>query len=415
MTNETIAVWWERPGLEILHGRLKIAGHDAEEVARRVGTPTYAFDLTRIREQVEALDIVLSRTGLTHIVRLAMKACREPEVLRYIRGLSVPGSVGGVGIDACTPREVRLARESGWLPEEISLTGTNLTDANLREALAEMVHINVDLLSQLRRVGRLFPGRRIGLRVNPKVGAVRGGDVLYSGVAPTKFGIYEEDLGQALDIAQASELTFATLHFHVGWAYREPELPAFEQAVERAAGMARRLREEGHPIEEVNVGGGLGVPYEDGEEPLDLERWADILARHLGSLDVTTTVEPGEFLVKEAGVLLAQVVTVEERLGQMFVGLDVGWNAMQQQYVYDEPVILASCRTPGAEPTWRVTFAGNINEGDDLFATDYPFPPVEEGDIVAMLAVGAYNQAMANEHTLRPRANAVYFDQRISP
>jgi diaminopimelate decarboxylase len=407
------APWWARPGLEIRNGRLAIAGRDAEDLTRRCGTPCYVFDLVRIREQVEALRGALSAARLDHRIRFALKANREPEVLAFVRGLGKPGASDAVGIDACSPGEVGHARAHGWLPQEISLTGTNLTDAELLGVLHEPVHVNADLLSQLRRVGRLFPGRNVGLRVNPQASAVRGGDDLYSGARPTKFGVYPDDLGQALEIAREHELRFDTVHFHVAWACTGAELPGFERAVEEAARTTRTLREAGHPVEEVNVGGGLGVPFFEGDERLDLQRWAGILARHLGPLGVVVAAEPGEFLVKEAGVLLAEVVSVEERLGSTFVGLNVGWNAMAQRFVYDEEVVFARCREPAAGPTRRVTFSGNINEGDDVFEVDYPFPPVEEGDVVAMLGVGAYNQAMAHEHCLRSPATAIYFEDRV--
>ena len=405
--------WWARPGLEVRNGRLAVAGRDAEDLARQLGTPRFVFDLVRIGEQLEALRDALADAGLTHRVRYAMKACREPDVLRYLRDQGDRGSPNAVGIDACSPREVELALASGWLPEEISLTGTNLADADITSALTQPIHVNVDLLSQLRRVGRLFEGRRVGIRVNPKVSVIRDGGDLYSGDRPTKFGIYPEDLPLALETARAHSLRITALHFHVGWAYRNEELPAFEHAVEELARITQRLRAAGHAIEEVNVGGGLGVPYLEGEEALDLRRWATILARHLGSLGVVVSVEPGEFLVKEAGVLLAEVVTVEERMGRTFAGLNVGWNAIGQRYVYGEPIVFAPCLARTPDPIGRLTFAGNVNDADDLFAIDYPFPPVEEGDVVAMLAVGAYNQSMANDHCLRPRAAATYFDDRI--
>jgi len=405
--------WWARPGLEVRDGRLAVAGRDAEDLARQLGTPRFVFDLVRIREQVQALRDALAGAGLTHRVRYAMKACREPDVLRYIRDQGDRGSPNAVGIDACSPREVELALASGWLPEEISLTGTNLDDADITSALTEPIHINIDLLSQLRRVGRLFAGHGVGIRVNPKVSVIRDGGDLYSGDRPTKFGIYPEDLALALEIARAHSLRITALHAHVGWAYRNEELTAFEYAVEELARMAHQLRVAGHTIEEVNVGGGLGVPYLEGEVALDLHRWATILARHLGSLGVVVSVEPGEFLVKEAGVLLAEVVTVEERMGRIFVGLNVGWNAIGQRYVYGEPIVLAPCRAPMPDSIEQLTFVGNVNDADDLFAFDYPFPRVEEGDVVAMLAVGAYNQSMANDHCLRVRAAATYFDDRI--
>lgn len=404
--------WWVRPGLEIRGGRLAIAGRDAERLAREHGTPLYAFDLQRIGEQARALRDAAERAGLAFRLRFALKANREREVLAAIRGLGAPSSPESVGIDACTPGEVLHALELGWLPEEISCTGTNQSDRDFEVLLEAGVHINVDLFSQLERLGRMAPGRRAGLRVNPKASAVRGGKELYSGARATKFGIYPEDLDRALDIARRHRLEIVALHMHVGWAYLTGDLPGFERAVEGMATMARHAKDEGFPLEEINVGGGLGVPLREGERPLDLDAWAAILARRLGPLGVIVSAEPGEFLVIEAGVLLSEVITVEERLGTTFVGLDVGWNAFPEVFIYGDRVSHLLCRAPDAPPAGVVTFAGNINEGNDLFGSDHPFPAVQEGDVVATLTAGAYNQGQASLHTLRPLAKAVFFADR---
>src|ERR671919_791565 len=162
--------WWARPGLEVRHGRLRIAGRDGEALAREHGTPLYAYDLVRMEEQARALRDALARAGLRHRVRLALKAQRAPEALAVLRALGPPGHPAGVGIDACSPRELLHALEHGWAPEEISYTGTNVSERDLDVVLAHPVHINVDLLSQLERVGRRAPGRAIGLRVNPRPG-----------------------------------------------------------------------------------------------------------------------------------------------------------------------------------------------------------------------------------------------------
>jgi diaminopimelate decarboxylase len=162
----------------------------------------------------------------------------------------------------------------------------------------------------------------------------------------------------------------------------------------------------------VNVGGGLGVPMLPGERPLDLEAWAGVLARHLGPLEVTVVVEPGDFLLKEAAILLGEVVTVEDRLGTTFVGLDMGWNVMNDRFIYDAPFEFVVCARADAPRRRPVIISGHINEGDDLWAEAYPFPEVDEGEIVACINVGGYNQAMQMTHCLRPHAAAVYFEQR---
>jgi diaminopimelate decarboxylase len=406
--------FWIRSGLEIRDHRLLIAGRDAETLARTHGTPLYVFDLQKIGEQVRALQSCLAAAGLRHRVLLAVKAQREPKVLAFVRALGRPGDAGGVGLDVCSPGEVMHGLARGWLPEEISYTGTNVSERDLDVILPTGVHMNLDLLTQIRRVGRRARGRRIGLRINPRAGAAWKGDneSLYSSTKPTKFGIYPEQLEDAVALAREYDLTVDTIHFHVGDGYLSDALGAFDEAVAMVAGVADRALALGCPLETVNVGGGLGVPMLPGERPLDLAAWAQVLARRLGSLDVTVAVEPGDFLVKEAAILLGEVVTVEERMGVTFVGLDMGWNVMNDRFIYDMPFEYVVCARADAAPTRDVTITGNINEGDDLWAEDYPFPDTDEGEIVACINVGGYNQAMQMEHCLRPFAPAVYFEDR---
>ena len=214
--------WWARPGLDVRGGRLFIAGHDAESLAREHGTPTYVYDLLRIEEQARALQTAFFGTGLDGHVRLALKAQHEPDVIRFVRELGEPGSPQAIGMDVCSPGEVLVALQHGWGEDEISYTGTNLSDRDLDVILAHPgVHLNVDLITQIDRVGRRAPGRTIGLRVNPRAGAgFEGGEnTLYSGPRPTKFGIFPERLEEAVGVARGHDLTIDTVHFHVGDGY----------------------------------------------------------------------------------------------------------------------------------------------------------------------------------------------------
>jgi diaminopimelate decarboxylase len=406
--------FWERPGLEVDDGRLVIAGHDTARLARDNETPLYAFDLWRVREQVEALQAALSGAGLAGRVRLAMKAQREPEVLAFLRGLGSPVDSHAVGLDVCSPGELLHGLACGWRADEISFTGTNLSERDLDVILAHPVHVNLDLLSQIRRFGRRGGGRAIGLRVNPRAGAAWKGESesLYSASKPTKFGIYPEQLGEAVALAGEHGLTIDTVHFHVGDGYLSDGLADLDRACAIVAGLCHRLLDLGCHLREVNAGGGLGIPQLPGEEPLDLDAWAAVLARRFGDLGATVAVEPGDFLTKDSAILLGEVVSVEDRMGTTFVGLDMGWNVMNDHFIYGMPFPYVLCEKADAAPTQRVTIAGHINEGDDLWAEDYPLPEVEEGDIIACINVGGYNQAMQMTHCLRPHARAVYFGDR---
>jgi diaminopimelate decarboxylase len=402
--------WWSRPGLDVRGGRLHVAGRDAERLARLHGTPVYVHDLVRVQEQATSLRDALEAAGMSGVVRLALKAQREPQLLAFLRDRAP-----WMGIDACSPGEIAWALRHGWTPSEISYTGTNLSDRDLDAIVDAGVHLNVDLLTQLDRVGRRMPGATIGLRFNPRIGASLdgGGQTFYTGERPTKFGIFAEKLDEAIAIAGRHDLSIDTLHVHVGDGYLTAQLPVFEETVRRVAEMARHLVDAGCPIREVNTGGGLGVPQRAGDAPLDLERWAAILAGHLGPLDAVVATEPGDFLVKESAVLLAEVVTVEERDGVRFAGLDVGWSQMGERFIYGALLDLVLCRAADAQRVDRITISGTINEGNDLFAEDYPFPEVEEGDVVAAIGVGSYNASMWSQHCLRPPAEAIFFTDRM--
>jgi diaminopimelate decarboxylase len=405
--------WWIRPGLEARDGRLLVAGRDAEAVAREHGTPVFAYDLPRIGEQARGLIGAFERAGVPFRLRLALKAQRDPEVLAFVR------SLGSVGIDACSPGEVRHALEHGWSVDEISFTGTNLSATDVDALVETGVHANLDLLSQLDRWGRRAPGTTVGIRVNPRAGAswsgltAAEGESLYAKATATKFGILPEQLDDALAIAAERELAIDTVHAHVGDGFLTDGLPRFEVAIERVAEMTLRLLDAGHEVREVNAGGGLGVPQRSEDEPLDVDAYVGVLAKHLGPLGVTIACEPGDYLAKESGILLAEVVTLDERDGVGFAGLDVGFNVAPEPFIYGALVSIVLCRAADAEPSRTYTVAGNINEGNDLWGEDVPLPELAEGDVLALLLVGAYGRSMHIDHCLRPPAGTVAFADRI--
>jgi diaminopimelate decarboxylase len=402
--------WWRRPGLESRDGRLTIAGEDAERLAREHGTPLFVYDRRRYAENARRLQDAAGRAGIPFRLRFALKANPLPEVLEVFRGLGTAGSPRSVGIDACSPGEVLRAVECGWRPDEISFTGTNVSERDLDVLLAHGVHVNLDAISQIHRFGRRAPGSAIGLRIDPGAGAGYTTHLEYSG-HPTKFGIALDRLDEALEAARRHDLTIDTVHFHAGSGWLGDGLVAFEAAVARSVQAVEWLRAAGCPIGEVNVGGGIGVPARDDEPPVDPEAYATTLARHLGPLDVVIAAEPGDYLSKDAAILLGEVVTVERRGGVTFVGLDLGWNVNCAYFIYGYAQEILPATAADAPRTEVVTVAGHINEASDVFAEDYPMAPVAEGDIVALLNAGGYHQAMSSTHCLRPTGTAIFLDR----
>ena len=356
--------WWERAGLDAPQGLLRVAGHDLAPIAAALGTPCFVYDLDRVAENAERFTAALEAAGIPARLRFALKANPFAEVLAILRGVALPGSRGAVGIDACSPGEVTHALAHGWTPDEISFTGTNVSGRDLDVLLAAgPIRLNLDAVSQVERVGRRAPGRTIGLRVNPGAGAGYHAGLAYAGDRPTKFGIAPDRLDDALAAARRHGLTINSLHFHAGSGWLADGLAAFETALIGAVELTGRLVDAGCPIDELNVGGGLGVPARAEETAVPLDAYAALLARHAGPLGITVACEPGDYLVKDSAVLLGEVVTVEDRGGTTFVGLDLGWNINSMCFIYR---------------------------------------------YAAILNAGGYAQAMQSTHCLRPPAPAVF-------
>lgn len=366
-------------------------------MARSAGRPVYAYHGARIRRNLSRLLAALKRHAPGARVFYAMKANRFLPVLSLLR------TSGRCGIDACSPGELLLARSVGFPEDAISYTSTSVSDDDLAVLRRHPgVWVNCDSLSSLRRLGRLMPGREVGLRINPGVGVGYRTNQLvrYAGAGATKFGIYAGEFSEALRIAAEFGLKVTGLHVHAGCGYLGPQLPAWEKVLSIAADFVARAP----GVRRLNVGGGLGIPLVADDAPLDLNAWGRILGRRIAKRGLQVWVEPGDYLVKDSGVLVLQVNTVEQKRGTWFVGVNGGFDLHPEPAFYRLPLVPVPCIAtkdrPG-RPVRRVTIAGNINEAHDLLAENVDLPPVAEGDWLAFLNAGGYGAAMSSRHCLR--------------
>lgn len=385
--------WWERPDLAPRAGRLQFAGHDLEALARAGGTPLYVYSGARVVANLGRLHATLKRATRAHRVFYAMKSNRFAPLLCALR------ASGECGVDVCSPAELLLARSCGFREEDISYTGTAMSESDA-QVLARHpgVIVNCDSLSSLRRLGRLCPGRAIGLRINPGLGlGYRKNQLLrYAGGDVTKFGIYAEQFPAALALARELGLRVTGLHFHTGCGFLTPQLPVLDRIFARVKAFIAQVPE----LRSVNLGGGLGIPLVAGDAPLDLAAWGALVQRHFGRAPFTVCIEPGDYLSKDAGVLLLEVNTVEEKAGTLFVGVDGGFNIHLEPAFYALPLEPVPCIARTTAPR-RVTLAGNINEALDIFSRDVRLPLPAEGDVIALLNAGGYGSAMSSNHCLR--------------
>lgn len=389
-------LWWERADLQYRDGRLTFAGQDVARLATEADEPLYIYSLDRVRANLERVLCALAQSGCEHRLYYAMKANRYAPLLRML------AETGRCGVDICSPDELDHALACGFAAKAISFTGTGVANRDLDRLLAHPgLTINCDSIGMIRRVGERAPGREIGIRVNPALGVGNSDNPLltYAGAKTTKFGIYREQWAEALDMARAHGLRVTGMHFHVGCGYLSQQLPAWEKAVAAATAFL----DDAPEIRTVNIGGGLGLPHRGGEDQLDLGRWAAVIGRHLGARGIAMAAEPGDYLVKDAGMLVLGVTDVERKRDTLFAFVDGGFNLHPEPVYYDLPCEPAACFLREADPTkWQVlTIAGNINEAIDLWAEDKPMPPLREGDYVAMLNAGGYGAAMSSNHCMR--------------
>jgi diaminopimelate decarboxylase len=397
---EVASPWWQRRDLCYQDGRLHLGGVDMDELAVQVGTPAYVCRADRVRENIQRLADAMSSAGVDHEIYYAIKANRSAALLSYLRAL------GLCGVDVCSTGELLHALGCGFSANAISFTGTSLSNQDV-EVLSRFkdLRVNLDSISTLDSLGRACPGRAVGLRINPAVGVGYQGNerLTYSGAPTTKFGIYLDHVDEAKATAARWGLRIVRVHFHVGCGYLDAQLGQLQDALDAVDAFTEHFAH----LREINVGGGLGVPHTSSDKPLDLARWATAIARRFAGRGLLVAVEPGDYLVKDAGLLLTTVTYVERRRDVLFAGLDAGFNLAMEPAFYGLP-----CEPVAVVPRWdegmeTYTVVGNINEALDKWAVDHHMTRLREGDQVALINSGSYAASMRSDHCLRGQAREV--------
>lgn len=378
----------------------RLADWDAarlERLAANHGTPLYVTDLERIRENYARMADAFAEGRVMY----AAKANTAKAVLRTL-------VEAGAGIECASAGEVERALAAECPPERIQYTAVNPPEEDLDYAVStasEHPGLTVtagaeDTISRLAERG--FSGR-LCLRVNPGVGA--GHHEKVSTGANAKFGV-PIDRTPDLLAAAADRFDVVGIHAHAGSGISGEDLAAHRELVSRMGELARRTDLD---LEFVDVGGGFGVPYREGEEPLDLDSVADATREALGEVEATLTVEPGRYLVADAGVLLTRVNTVKPAGDERVVGVDAGMTTLARPAMYDAHHAIRSLADAEDRETVEATVTGPICESGDVFG-EYELPDPARGDLLAVGNAGAYGYEMASQYNSRPRPATVVLD-----
>jgi diaminopimelate decarboxylase len=368
------------------------------QIAAEVGTPFYVYSCATLTRHFNLFEEALG--GLDHLVCFAMKSNSNQAVLSHLAGL-------GAGMDVVSGGEYLRAKAAGVPGERIVFSGVGKTAAEMRMALEGGIRqFNVEsepeleVLSQVASsMGKTAP---ITVRVNPDVDA-RTHEKIATGKSENKFGI---PIAQAREVyARAAALPgidVIGIDVHIG--SQLTDLEPFEIAYTKVADLTRLLREDGHDIRRLDLGGGLGIPYErsNSAPPLPLE-YGDVIRRTVGDLGVEVEIEPGRLISGNAGILVSGVIYVKKGDGRDFLILDAAMNDLIRPAMYGawHDIVPVVEPEPGVEQT-PYDIVGPVCETGDTFAKQRTMPPVAPGDLVAFRSAGAYGAVMASEYNTRP-------------
>ena len=368
------------------------------EIAAAVGTPVYVYSAATLTRHyglfVEALQ------PLPHLVCFAVKSNGNLAVLKLLGDL-------GAGMDVVSEGEYRRARAAGVPGERIVFSGVGKTRAEMRTALEGGIRqFNVESEPELHALSEVAAGMGatapIALRVNPDVDA-QTHEKIATGRKEDKFGV---PLARAREIyaeaARLPGLQVVGIDVHIG--SQLTDLAPFEAAYTKLAELTRVLRADGHSIDRLDLGGGLGIPYTRSNEtpPLPSDYGA-MVQRVLGDLGCEIEIEPGRLICGNAGVMVSQVIWRKTGGAREFLILDAAMNDLLRPAMYDahHDIVPVTESAPG-EPQALVDIVGPVCESGDTFARQRAMPLLQSGDLVAFRSAGAYGAVMASEYNSRP-------------
>jgi diaminopimelate decarboxylase len=384
---------------ELQGGELYCEGVPLAKIAAEIGTPVYVYSSATLERHFTVLRDALTGAGLVDpLIAYAVKANSNVAVLRTLANL-------GAGADVVSEGEIRRALAAGVPPERIVFSGVGKTQGEIAFALSTGVsEINVESEPELHLINTVAQqmGTRatVAIRVNPDVEA--GGHAKIStGKAENKFGVSLSEAERLYaNAANMSGVRPVGVTCHIG--SQITDLAPLEAAFRKMRKLVERLRGEGHQIERLDLGGGLGVPYFNQPTPPEPSAYAAMIAEVMkGLTDIQFAFEPGRMIVANAGVLVARVLHVNARPeGRKFLVLDAAMNDLLRPAMYDAYHDIRPIRPRDGDPvTYDVV--GPICETGDTFTRDRALPPLEAGDLIAFMSAGAYGAAMSSEYNSR--------------
>src|ERR1700676_1264413 len=380
------------------------------KLAEQHGTPLYGYSATAIRERYEAFDEAFH--DLPHTICYSVKANSNLAILRML-------ARRGSGFDVVSGGELeRVLTAERKAAKQVVFSGVGKTREELTSALrAGIMLFNVESESELWALaecaGRLRKTAPLALRVNPDV-AAETHPYISTGFREHKIGVPTWDARLLYaKAAGARYIKVCGVSVHIG--SQITDVAPFGEAMSRVASLVRELRRDGHRIDYVDAGGGLGIGYEKTtahDFSVDVKYYARALAGPLHGLDVTLLLEPGRSIIGPAGVLVTSVLYRKQNDGKRFLVVDAAMNDLIRPALYGayHEIVPVTQSEGSTSPSEVTDIVGPVCETGDFFARERELPVVGEGDLLAILDAGAYGMVLASNYNTRPRAAELLVD-----
>jgi diaminopimelate decarboxylase len=380
------------------HGVLQAENVPLPDIASAVGTPFYCYSSAAVERRYEVFRAAFA--GQKTLICYAVKANSNQAILTTLARL-------GAGMDVVSEGELRRARAAGVPGERIIFSGVGKTRDEMNLALDQnILCFNIESEPELEvlssAASALGATASIAIRVNPDIDAHTHAKIS-TGKSANKFGVPISRAREVYDRARTLPgILVRGVDLHIG--SQITDLQPFENAFALLASFVKTLRAEGHNIEHIDLGGGLGISYRaDDNPPPSPEAYAQIVARHTRSLDCELFLEPGRLIVGNAGALIASVIFVKRGQGKSFVIVDAAMNDLLRPTLYDAHHHILPVRSPPrhAAGTIRADVVGPVCESGDYLALDREIAEVEDGDLIAVMSAGAYGAVLSSTYNSR--------------
>jgi len=404
--------------LSIINGELRINNLSIIDLAEKYGTPLYIISGDRVKEKYEKLNETCKKYWKNTLICYAYKANHILALLKLLKNL-------GAGAEVVSGGELYAAKKVGVDSSKIVFNGVSKSINEIRMAIEnKILLLNIENLGEIDYIKNIVEKQdltaSIGVRVNLDVPAETH-KYISTGMKIHKFGLTSQDAIKAYKLLmKIRNVEVNGIHIHIGSQILS--LKPFKEAVLKLIDFCKKVYDKLNlKLKLIDLGGGLGIPYKDNERELSIQEYCKsifpLITDQIGRIfneNSTIILEPGRYLVGDAGILVSRVNYVKEIGGIKWILIDAGMNDLIRPALYNAFHKIILVEKANQEPTEKYWVGGPICESSDVFAKNYPLPKIKPGDLIAILNTGAYGISMSSQYNCRPRAPVIMIENGIA-